>query len=168
MENYYYLCFALMLCIWHAVSGCWLCPLRSISANASACFSLRLLSTLNALLQATMLRIRATNRTIVGYVRCARFPQMQALASLFACGQPGYRGSHGDAVLRFFKIAINPRFGIKKGTAFAVPFLSLTYEKATPKILPLCYVFIKSARKTRSITRAYSHIISVQNIPQNK
>jgi len=46
--------------------------------------------------------------------------------------------------------------------------LSLTYEKATPKILPLCYVFIKSARKTRSITRAYSHIISVQNIPQNK
>ena len=23
--------------------------------------------------------------------------------------QPGYRGSHGDAVLRFFKIAINPR-----------------------------------------------------------
>ena len=22
--------------------------------------------------------------------------------------QPGYRGSHGDAVLRFFKIAINP------------------------------------------------------------
>lgn len=62
----------------------------------------------------------------------------------------------------------NPRFGIKKGTAFAVPFLSLTYEKATPKILPLCYVFIKSARKTRSITRAYSHIISVQNIPQNK
>ena len=35
-----------------------------------------------------MLRIRATNRTIVGYVRCARFPQMQALASLFACGQP--------------------------------------------------------------------------------
>ena len=56
-----------------------------------------------------MLRIRATNRTIVGYVRCARFPQMQALASLFACGQPGYRGSHGDAVLRFFKIAINPR-----------------------------------------------------------
>ena len=56
-----------------------------------------------------MLRIRATNRTIVGYVHCARFPQMQALASLFACGQPGYRGSHGDAVLRFFKIAINPR-----------------------------------------------------------
>ena len=65
-------------------------------------------STLNDLLQATMLRIRATNRTIVGYVRCARFPQMQALASLFACGQPGYRGSHGDAVLRFFKIAIIP------------------------------------------------------------
>ena len=56
-----------------------------------------------------MLRIRATNRTIVGYVRCARFPQMQALASLFACGQPGYRGLHGDAVLRFFKIAINPQ-----------------------------------------------------------
>ena len=50
------------------------------------CKSLR--HTLNALLQATMLRIRATNRTIVGYVRCARFPQMQALASLFACGQP--------------------------------------------------------------------------------
>ena len=49
------------------------------------CKSLR--STLNALLQATMLRIRATNRTIVGYVRCARFPQMQALASLFTCGQ---------------------------------------------------------------------------------
>ena len=50
------------------------------------CKSLR--STLNALLQATMLRIRATNRTTVGYVRCARLPQMQALASLFACGQP--------------------------------------------------------------------------------
>ena len=33
------------------------------------------------------------------------------------------RGSHGDAVLRFFKIAINSRIGIKKGTAFAVPFL---------------------------------------------
>ena len=44
-------------------------------------------STLNDLLQATMLCIRAINRTIVGYVRCARFPQMQALASLFACGQ---------------------------------------------------------------------------------
>jgi hypothetical protein len=28
--------------------------------------------------------------------------------------QPGYRGSRGDAVLRFFKIARNPRFGIKK------------------------------------------------------
>ena len=54
------------------------------------CKSLR--STLNALLQATMLRIRATNRTTVGYVRCARFPQMQALASLFACGQPGEPG----------------------------------------------------------------------------
>ena len=39
-----------------------------------------------------MLRIRATNRTIVGYVHCARFPQMQALASLFACGQPGEPG----------------------------------------------------------------------------
>ena len=26
------------------MSGCWLCPLRSISANASACFSLHLLS----------------------------------------------------------------------------------------------------------------------------
>ena len=50
------------------------------------CKSLR--STLNALLQATMLRIRATNRTIVDYVRYARFSQMQALASLFACGQP--------------------------------------------------------------------------------
>ena len=129
-------------------------------------------STLNDLLQATMLRIRATNRTIVGYVRCARFPQMQALASLFACGQPGYRGSHGDAVLRFFKIAINPRIDdIEKQVEQEVQLvsrLSLTYEKATPKILPLCYVFIKSARKTRSITRAYSHIISVQNIPQNK
>ena len=45
-------------------------------------------STLNDLLQATMLRIRETNRTIVGYVRCARFPQMQAIASLFTCGQP--------------------------------------------------------------------------------
>ena len=33
-----------MLCIWHFVSGCWLCPLRSISANASACFSLHLRS----------------------------------------------------------------------------------------------------------------------------
>ena len=40
--------------------------------------------------------------------------------------------------------------------------LSLTYEKATPTILSLYYVFIKSARKTRSIIRAYSHIISVQ------
>ena len=54
------------------------------------CKSLR--STLSALLQATMLRIRATNRTIVGYVRCARFSQMQALASLFACGQPSEPG----------------------------------------------------------------------------
>lgn len=86
--------------------------------------------------------------------------------------QPGYRGSHGDAVLRFFKIAINPRIDdIEKQVEQKVQLvsrLSLTYEKATPKILPLCYVFIKSARKTRSITRAYSHIISVQNIPQNK
>ena len=82
------------------------------------------------------------------------------------------RGSHGDAVLRFFKIAINPRIDdIEKQVEQEVQLvsrLSLTYEKATPKILPLCYVFIKSARKTRSITRAYSHIISVQNIPQNK
>ena len=45
-----------------------------------------------------MLRIRATNRTIVGYVRCARFPQMQALASLFACGQPeGVHAAGGTA-----------------------------------------------------------------------
>ena len=80
------------------MSICFLCPLRSIFANASACFSLRLRSTLNALLQATMLRIRATNRTIVGYVRCARFPQMQALASLFACGQPeGVHAAGGTA-----------------------------------------------------------------------
>jgi len=35
-----------------------------------------------------MLRIRAKNRTSLVYVRYARFPQMQALASLFACGQP--------------------------------------------------------------------------------
>ncbi len=55
-------------------------------------------STLNDLLQATMLCIRATNRTIVGYVRCARFPQMQALASLFACGQPeGVHAAGGTA-----------------------------------------------------------------------
>ena len=80
----------------------------SFNSGASEFTHISEASTLNALLQATMLRIRATNRTIVGYVRCARFPQMQALASLFACGQPGYRGSHGDAVLRFFKIAINP------------------------------------------------------------
>lgn len=40
--------------------------------------------------------------------------------------------------------------------------LSLTYEKATPKILPLYYIFIKNARKTRFIIRASSHIISVQ------
>ena len=66
-----------------------------------------------------MLRIRATNRTIVGYVRCARFPQMQALASLFACGQPAgvQLQSNGTAF-----VVRNPRFGIKKGTAFAVPF----------------------------------------------
>ena len=81
----------------------------SFNSGASEFTHISEASTLNALLQATMLRIRATNRTIVGYVRCARFPQMQALASLFACGQPGYRGSHGDAVLRFFKIAIIPR-----------------------------------------------------------
>ena len=80
------------------------------------------LSTLNDLLQAIMLRIRATNRTIVGYVCYARFPQMQALASLFACGQPGYRGSHGDAVLRFFKIAINPRIEIKKKNSLRCSF----------------------------------------------
>ena len=86
-----------MPCIGHFVSGCWLCLLRSIFANASACFSLRLRSTLDALLQATMLRIRATNRTIVSYVRCARFSQMQALASLFACGQPRGRGFSGVA-----------------------------------------------------------------------
>ena len=54
-------------------------------------------STLNDLLQATMLRIRATNRTIVGYVRCARFPQMQALASSFACGQPAGVQLQGNA-----------------------------------------------------------------------
>ena len=76
-----------------------------------------------------MLRIRATNRTIVGYVRCARFPQMQALASLFACGQPGYRGSHGDAVLRFFKIAINPRIDdIEKQVEQKVQLVSLLVE----------------------------------------
>ena len=54
-------------------------------------------STLNDLLQATMLCIRAINRTIVGYVRCARFPQMQALASLFACGQPAGVRLQGNA-----------------------------------------------------------------------
>ena len=52
----------------------------------------------NDLLQATMLRIRATNRTIVVYVRYARFSQMQALASLFACGQPRDRGVDCEAV----------------------------------------------------------------------
>jgi hypothetical protein len=45
-----------------------------------------------------MLRIRATNRTIVGYVRYARFSQMQALASLFACGQPAGVHAAGGTV----------------------------------------------------------------------
>ena len=69
----------------------------SFNSGASEFTHISEASTLNALLQATMLRIRATNRTIVGYVRCARFPQMQALASLFACGQPRGRGFSGVA-----------------------------------------------------------------------
>ena len=44
MENYYYLCFRANALHLTLVSGCWLCPLRSISANASACFSLHLRS----------------------------------------------------------------------------------------------------------------------------
>ena len=45
-----------------------------------------------------MLRIRVINHTIVGYVRYARFSQMQALASLFACGQPeGVHAAGGTA-----------------------------------------------------------------------
>ena len=50
----------------------WLCPLRSISANASACFSLRLRSAakndapcrfLNALVQIPVVKYRKTKRT---------------------------------------------------------------------------------------------------------
>ena len=52
--------------------------------------------------------------------RCGGLPYSDCYRRSIACSR---RGSHGDAVLRFFKIAINPRFGIKKGTAFAVPFL---------------------------------------------
>ena len=63
-------------------------------------------STLNDLLRATMLRIRVINHTIVGYVRYARFSQMQALASLFAYGQPGYRGSRCKATARLLPCEI--------------------------------------------------------------
>ena len=76
-------------------------------------------STLNDLLQATMLRIRATNRTIVGYVRCARFPQMQALASLFACGQPeGVHAAGGTASPR--RAPEKKKNPIKSGSFFSV------------------------------------------------
>lgn len=51
--------------------------------------------------------------------RCGGLPYSDCYRRSIACSR---RGSHGDAVLRFFKIAINPRFGIKKRTAFAVPF----------------------------------------------
>ena len=105
------------------MSGCWLCPLRSISANASACFSLRLRSTLNALLQATMLRIRATNRTIVSYVRCARFSQMQALASLFACGQPRGRGFSGVAACASHTVLLNHIIASNNAHSFACVLL---------------------------------------------
>ena len=83
------------LCFWNCIIGgdnahsfaCVLLFPKSTKVSFGAPWvSQKRSSTLNDLLQATMLRIRATNRTIVGYVRCARFPQMQALASLFTCG----------------------------------------------------------------------------------
>ncbi len=84
------------------------------------CKSLR--STLNALLQATMLRIRATNRTTVGYVRYARFPQMQALASLFACGQP-LKTTHRVVFLTLsFKSLLLSDVKQKRTSEFACPF----------------------------------------------
>ena len=43
--------------------------------------------------------------------RCGDLPYSDCYRRSIACSR---RGSHGDAVLRFFKIAINPRFGIKK------------------------------------------------------
>ena len=65
-----------------------------------------------------MLRIRATNRTIVGYVRCARFPQMQALASLFACGQPeGVHAAGGTASPR--RAPEKKKNPIKSGSFFS-------------------------------------------------
>ena len=43
--------------------------------------------------------------------------------------QPGYRGSHGDAVLRFFKIAIIPRIDdIEKQVEQKVQLVSLLVE----------------------------------------
>ena len=43
--------------------------------------------------------------------------------------QPGYRGSHGDAVLRFFKIAINPRIDdIEKQVEHEVQLVSRLVE----------------------------------------
>ena len=66
-----------------------------------------------------MLRIRATNRTIVGYVRCARFPQMQALASLFACGQPeGVYAAGGTASPR--RVPEKEKEPDKSGSFFSV------------------------------------------------
>ena len=86
------------------------------------CKSLR--STLNALLQATMLRIRATNRTIVGYVRCARFPQMQALASLFACGQP-LKTTHCVVFLTLSFKSLLLSFVKQKRTSNHLPVISI-------------------------------------------
>ena len=62
------------------------------------------------------------NHTIVGYVRYARFSQMQALASLFACAQLR-RGS--DAKQRVRQHA-EYRGGIKKDLCF---HKSLVYHK---------------------------------------
>ena len=90
----------------------------SFNSGASEFTHISEASTLNALLQATMLRIRATNRTIVGYVRCARFPQMQALASLFACGQPeGVHAAGGTASPR--RAPEKKKNPIKSGSFFS-------------------------------------------------
>ena len=78
--------------------------------------------------------------------RCGDLPYSDCYRRSIACSR---RGSHGDAVLRFFKIAINPRFGIKKGTAFAVPFFVFNIRKSYTKDIAIMLCFYKKRKKNQ-------------------
>ena len=110
----------------HFVSDLLAMRLHSMSANATRLlpssfvispqgFVLQSNGTAFAVQNPRIVSIKKTSRTEFNlsflWWRCGDLPYSDCYRRAIACSR---RGSHGDAVLRFFKIAINPRFGIKK------------------------------------------------------